>query len=387
MVIKHLLEALNSSVKAKEIVEEIPETVKTYDDMVKYVDETYQDVNDIVPAILDILETTNFQLSRTYYKTKIGNYMVYFDRAYTEDDIRIYQRGKRNLQLQLVYVNLKKPGKMEKEIYTIYTDRESNILNNELIRKTDLDLSKVFMPYIEMENACRALLSRLLYIAQGEFQDPVNNKTKNREYVKELSDSEFDHDPKASKNDVLTAIAIKIERKVAKKHERIFEILVNLLKNGNGNLSYTDLENKIFEKNVHNATIIRHYKKMGKDGEVVYGDNIFEHVKKSSKFIYYHERPIFTCKDNKATINFYGCFLMWSDSCHDYRIGVYYTLNDSRKLLAHENFFLTKDIYNWMHGENPIDYQACKIAELDHYKLGIALITNILYESKNYQNL
>lgn len=126
---------------------------------------------------------------------------------------------------------------------------------------------------------------------------------------------------------------------------------------------------------------------MGKDGEVVYGDNIFEHVKKSSKFIYYHERPIFTCKDNKATINFYGCFLMWSDSCHDYRIGVYYTLNDSRKLLAHENFFLTKDIYNWMHGENPIDYQACKIAELDHYKLGIALITNILYESKNYQNL
>lgn len=169
MVIKHLLEALNSSVKAKEIVEEIPETVKTYDDMVKYVDETYQDVNDIVPAILDILETTNFQLSRTYYKTKIGNYMVYFDRAYTEDDIRIYQRGKRNLQLQLVYVNLKKPGKMEKEIYTIYTDRESNILNNELIRKTDLDLSKVFMPYIEMENACRALLSRLLYIAQGEF--------------------------------------------------------------------------------------------------------------------------------------------------------------------------------------------------------------------------
>ena len=144
MVIKHLLESLNKAIEntdienVQELVDDIPEGVQSYNDMINYVNKTYRSLSDICPAILDILETTNFELLKSYYKVKIGNNMVYFDRAYTEDDIRIYQHGKRNIQIRLIYVNLKKSGKLSKTTYTIYTDKQSNILNPELKQKQDI---------------------------------------------------------------------------------------------------------------------------------------------------------------------------------------------------------------------------------------------------------
>ena len=84
MVIKHLLESLNKAIEntdienVQELVDDIPEGIQSYNDMINYVNKTYRSLSDICPAILDILETTNFELLKSYYKVKIGNNMVYF---------------------------------------------------------------------------------------------------------------------------------------------------------------------------------------------------------------------------------------------------------------------------------------------------------------------
>lgn len=390
MVIKHLLESLNKAIEntdienVQELVDDIPEGVQSYNDMINYVNKTYRSLNDICPAILDILETTNFELLKSYYKIKIGNNMVYFDRAYTEDDIRIYQHGKRNIQIRLVYVNLKKPGKLSKEIYTIYTDKQSNILNPELKQKSDIQIGEVVIPFNEMVKACKTILAKLLYIAQGEFLDPVNGKSKDKEYVKELSDMEFDHDPNAYKPNIKAEICMKVKKKVRQSNlEKIFDELVKLLKNGNGNMTYQDTENN---KLLHDNTKVILHKYWVQKKEPVYGNNIFEHIPRDTKFIYYKEKPIFSFDYLALKVNIYGCYLMYSDNCHDYRIGVYYNFNDN-DLATKENMFLTKTAYNWFYDYKNDDAQGAKMSEKQHVAIGILLITNILYDSKSYQNI
>lgn len=391
MVIKHLLESLNKAIEntdienVQELVDDIPEGVQSYNDMINYVNKTYRSLNDICPAILDILETTNFELLKSYYKVKIGNNIVYFDRAYTEDDIRIYQHGKRNIQIRLVYVNLKKPGKLSKITYTIYTDKQSNILNPELKQKQDIQVGEIIIPFNEMLKVCKTILAKLLYIAQGEFQDPVNGKNKDKEYVKELSDTEFDHDPNAHKLNIMAEICMKVKKKVRQSSlERIFDELVKLLKNGCGNMSLEDVQKSNNEplKNVTYASRKKPWKNTDKDY-----DNIFDHISTDTKFIYYKQKPLYTFYDGPLKINIHGCYLLWSDNCHDYRIGVYYNLNDDSKLGVKENMFLAKTVYNWFLDYNNPTENAGRMTDVLHPGIGIILITNILYDSKSYQNL
>ena len=391
MVIKHLLESLNKAIEntdienVQELVDDIPEGVQSYNDMINYVNKTYRSLSDICPAILDILETTNFELLKSYYKVKIGNNMVYFDRAYTEDDIRIYQHGKRNIQIRLVYVNLKKSGKLSKTTYTIYTDKQSNILNPELKQKQDIQIGEVIIPFNEMFKVCKTILAKLLYIAQGEFQDPVNGKNKNKEYVKELSDTEFDHDPNAHQPNIKAEICMKVKKKVRQSSlEKIFDELVKLLKNGCGNMSLEDVQKSNNEplKSVTYASRKKPWKNADKDY-----DNIFDHISTDTKFIYYKQKPLYTFYDGPLKINIHGCYLLWSDNCHDYRIGVYYNLNDDSKLGVKENMFLTKTVYNWFLDYNNPTENAGRMTDVLHPGIGIILITNILYDSKSYQNL
>ena len=391
MVIKHLLESLNKAIEntdienVQELVDDIPEGVQSYNDMINYVNKTYRSLNDICPAILDILETTNFELSKSYYKVKIENNMVYFDRAYTEDDIRIYQHGKRNIQIRLVYVNLKKSGKLSKETYTIYTDKQSNILNPELKQKSDIQVGEVIIPFNEMVKACKTILAKLLYIAQGEFLDPVNGKNKDKEYVKELSDTAFDHDPNAHQPNIKAEICMKVKKKVRQSSlEKIFDELVKLLKNGCGNMSFEDVQKSNNEplKSVTYASRKKPWKNAAKDY-----DNIFDHISTDTKFIYYKQKPLYTFYDGPLKINIHGCYLLWSDNCHDYRIGVYYNLNDDSKLGVKENMFLTKTFYNWFLDYNNPTENAGRMTDVLHPGIGIILITDILYDSKSYQNL
>lgn len=391
MVIKHLLESLNKAIEntdienVQELVDDIPEGVQSYNDMINYVNKTYRSLSDICPAILDILETTNFELLKSYYKVKIGNNMVYFDRAYTEDDIRIYQHGKRNIQIRLIYVNLKKSGKLSKTTYTIYTDKQSNILNPELKQKQDIQIGEVIIPFNEMFKVCKTILAKLLYIAQGEFQDPVNGKNKNKEYVKELSDTEFDHDPNAHQPNIKAEICMKVKKKVRQSSlEKIFDELVKLLKNGCGNMSLEDVQKSNNEplKSVTYASRKKPWKNADKDY-----DNIFDHISTDTKFIYYKQKPLYTFYDGPLKINIHGCYLLWSDNCHDYRIGVYYNLNDDSKLGVKENMFLTKTVYNWFLDYNNPTENAGRMTDVLHPGIGIILITNILYDSKSYQNL
>lgn len=172
MVIKHLLNSLNESIKKsqdniKEIVDEIPSEIKSYEDMLDYVKEAYTSLDELCPDILDILENTNFELSRTYYTCKIGNNTVYFDRAYTDDNIRIFEYGKRNIILEFVYVNIRKPGNITRDYYTIYTDQNTHILNDELNNQDDIYIKRrdITIPFNDIVNACTNILAKLLYIA------------------------------------------------------------------------------------------------------------------------------------------------------------------------------------------------------------------------------
>lgn len=392
MVIKHLLKSLNEAVEnididnVQELVDDIPEGVQSYNDMINYVNQTYKTINDICPAILDILETTNFELSRSYYKVKIGNNMVYFDRAYTDDDIRIYQHGKRNIQIRLVYVNLRKSGKLTKETYTIFTDKASNILNAELRKKSDITIGELVIPFNEMLKACKTILAKLLYIAQGEFTDPVNSKNKEKEYKPEWSDADFDHDPNIRNiKNVKAEICMKVRKMVKQSSlEKIFDLLVTLLKNSCGNMTLDDVERSGNEalKEVTFSSRKKPWKNNDKDY-----DNVFDHISPDTKYIYYKQKPIYSFQDKALTINIHGCFLQWNDNCHDYRLGVYYSFNNDTKLGVKDNMFLNKTCYNWFQDYNRPNENAGKMTEHIQPGIGILLITDIFYDSKNYQNL
>lgn len=135
--------------------------------MLDYVREAYTSLDELCPDILDILENTNFELSRTYYTCKIGNNTVYFDRAYTDDNIRIFEYGKRNIILEFVYVNIRKPGNIIRDYYTIYTDQNTHILNDELNNQDDIYIKQrdITIPFNDIVNACTNILAKLLYIA------------------------------------------------------------------------------------------------------------------------------------------------------------------------------------------------------------------------------
>ena len=84
----------------EEEIEELPEGINTYDKIFNYVNKKYKDVSNILEEIYDILDTTYFSIQKTFYKINLNNKeIIYFNAVSTNENIRIYLRDKKNIQI------------------------------------------------------------------------------------------------------------------------------------------------------------------------------------------------------------------------------------------------------------------------------------------------
>ena len=165
----------------KEDIEELPEGINTYDKIFNYVNKKYKDVSNILEEIYDILDTTYFSIQKTFYKINLNNKeIIYFNAVSTNENIRIYLRDKKNIQIPWIKLNSSQLRSKEEGIINIVIN-DMTINDNKISNSIKLsdNISITLNDFITM---CKIILSKLLYIKQEKYVNPflLTNKQKTK---------------------------------------------------------------------------------------------------------------------------------------------------------------------------------------------------------------
>ena len=335
----------------QEIIEDIPEGITSYVDIEKFVDKEYNDMQSICAELMRILESTKFELYKSFYKTKSANYMIYFTRMYT--DINTLQHESyHSLIIEFKYFTKQK----YKDIYSsqiiipLYTSEYK-------LKKTIID-KKIYPPkqlpvlYLNHEiiyEACKVALTKFLYVIQGEFYDPTNKKEK-YQTVNDLflvDDINFNQ-PRTS---VINDIILKLSKKY-KSYKQLNSFIYYSLMHNNGNMNYN--------------TALR----LGAISDRCYINDFL----KTKKTLFYYRNPVCYIGGH---IPIYGAYPgPWGDSIR----------------ILYKNNKVGKMDDSWCLSYSPNDTYAPQINDYtlkfeDYNTIGFNIAANIIYDSTNYKNI
>lgn len=336
----------------QEIIEDIPEGITSYEDMEKFVNMEYDDMQSICAELMHILETTKFELYKTFYKTKSANYMIYFTRMYT--DINTLQHESyHSLIIEFKYFT----KNAYKDIYSSYIIIP--LYTSEYKLKKSIIDKKVFPPkklptlYLNHKiiyEACKVALTKFLYVIQGEFYDPTNRKEK-YQTVNDLflvDDINFNR-PRTS---VINDIILKLTKKY-KSYKQLNSFIYYSLMHNNGNMNYNTA---LRLRAISDRCYINDYLK-------------------TRKSPFYYRNPV--CYIDGNIIPIYGAYPgPWGDAVRIlYKNNKVGEMDDSTCLSYSPN-----DAY-----APQINGYTLKLE--DYNTIGFNIAANIIYDSTNYKNI
>ena len=235
----------------EEIVEDLPEGIKSYDSIYKHVINTYTDMLDVANNISAILETTNFEINKSFYKIKKGKQMIYFNKIYTDDNILLYRRGLRNIFMTQTVFSITS-FKQYTTQPLVLEFREKDIQTPEINRLynygEDIELSGIYVTKDEFTSMLQAALAKLLFVMQNEYiTNPIEPKNVNKEAIQPLGN----YGPIPSFQSFTDKVKKQLISKIKNKYscnKKLIPFIIMLLKYKNGNIDIKT--NDVVYKNV-----------------------------------------------------------------------------------------------------------------------------------------
>ena len=238
----------------QEIIEDIPPGIKSYKDILNFVESEYSNMESILAELATILESTNFEIYKAFYKTQVKDYLIYFTKVYYDENITIHNNGARNVLIQIMYFSKKKYKNLYTYTWRLYVEPETNKIlsykvgDNLVIGNSTASIT---IPYDELYKVCQTALAKMLYVIQGEFYDPAKiKKDRKNRYKTPVTLKDID------KNKTRPEIIYEIVQKLKEKFPKYIDMntyIYKALSFGNGNIDpvqltskYTTLNGKIF---------------------------------------------------------------------------------------------------------------------------------------------
>lgn len=334
----------------QEIIEDIPEGIKSYEDIEKFVDEEYDDIGPICAELMHILETTKFELYKTFFKAVYGEYNIYFTRMYT--NINTLQHGSyHSLIIEFKYFTKRTYKNVYSGQITIPLYTNDYILKNSIKDKRIVppkDLPVFYLTVNTLYNVCKTALTKFLYVIQGEFYDPTNKK----ENIQDIGNlfSIDDINPRQTRAKIIQDIILKLKKKF-KSYKNLTPFIYQSLMHNNGNMDY----NTAIRRGVLNEYCF-----------------VRDNIKNRKKPIYFNND---ICIIN-GNIHIYGAY---PDTYHE-NIDILYMRSNGK--MDNSSCFLGTPGGDYPYKMN--DY----ILTLDDYnKMAFHIAANIIYDSANYRHI
>ena len=197
------------------------------DQIFKYVNKKYTDIQEIYKQIYEILQTTYFTIQKTFYKIQLDNdNTLYFNTIEIDDIKRIYARNTKEILISWLKLNIKKvrqkeEGKLSIIINNMFVNNKKLSQNIELSDNITISLDN----FMELS---KIILSKLLYIKQNEYENPIS-KTKIKPKEIKTPFGSFDNKPIDVNKPLNKTIYNKILLKVKKQYNS-YNNLINVLK-------------------------------------------------------------------------------------------------------------------------------------------------------------
>lgn len=210
-----------------EDIDELPDGINTYDQIFKYVNKKYTDIQEIYKQIYEILQTTYFTIQKTFYKIQLDkDNTLYFNTIEIDDIKRIYARNTKEILISWLKLNIKKvrqkeEGKLSIIINNMFVNNKKLSQNIELSDNITISLDN----FMELS---KIILSKLLYIKQNEYENPIS-KTKIKPKEIKTPFGSFDNKPIDVNKPLNKTIYNKILLKVKKQYNS-YNNLINVLK-------------------------------------------------------------------------------------------------------------------------------------------------------------
>lgn len=228
---KQVVTNTNTSIKKDNDpdIQKIPNGIKTYEQMLNYVQKGYTDLKSVCEDIYEILDSTYFELKKTFYEILEKDRSIYFREVTQNVDKKIYHRDCH--QIDVCYVIITGKNKQQEGSFSI-------TVNDNLLKHNRHNIGcDIVLPYDEFFNLFKTILAKLLYASQGKIINPLyDNLPKKRTEAWGTSDrKQRSFDDEDIDNDELMNIYKKVCQKYTsiKKCNDIFDILLFKQKFGN----------------------------------------------------------------------------------------------------------------------------------------------------------
>lgn len=229
---------------------ELPEGVKSYDEMLEYVSENYASMIDVAHAIYDILDGTYYTIRKTFYKVQRPDCKLYFMGVTTNETKKIL-----NNDQHTIYIDWVKTKKARVFTGTFCITANDLSVNGELVSNNNIELDNTtYITVNELDEMLSIILAKLMFIQQGEYVHPEHIITP-RKKTKSLGT--FGNKRRSFDEPVNSTELANILKILHKKYNyrEVRDFIQTMIKEGNG----TDPDAFITDSSLYDLSVTNGY--------------------------------------------------------------------------------------------------------------------------------
>lgn len=157
------------------VQKQLPPGIKSYDDVYDFVKRSYNDLSEICSEIYDILDMTYYTIKKSFYKIEEPKYKLYFRDVTTDENQKLYFNDKHCIYITWVKTMKKK---VIEGTFCILTNNMT--INDEPISNIIMLDDNTEITRQQLYDICITILSKLRYVSQGNYNNPLLPKIKER---------------------------------------------------------------------------------------------------------------------------------------------------------------------------------------------------------------
>lgn len=152
---------------------ELPEGVKSYEEMLEYVQQNYDSMIQVAQAIYEILDKTYYTIQKTFYKVQRKDCKVYFKGVTTNELKKIFSNDSHTIYID--WVKTKKTRVFTGSLCVVANDLS---VNGEFVSNKNIELDdSTDITVNELDEMLQIILAKLMFRQQGEYVHPIHIDT------------------------------------------------------------------------------------------------------------------------------------------------------------------------------------------------------------------
>lgn len=157
------------------VQKQLPDGIKSYDDVYDFVKRSYNDLSEICNEIYDILDMTYYTIRKSFYKIEEPKYKLYFRDVTTDENQKLYFNDK-----HCIYITWVKTVKRKVVEGTFCILANNLTINDEPIGNKIMLDDDTMITKQQLYDICITILSKLRYATQENYNNPLLPKVKEK---------------------------------------------------------------------------------------------------------------------------------------------------------------------------------------------------------------